>query len=57
MLHILDYKLKVRMQITNKKEMATAVAGFMCLTGSNMSDLVVHDDETNEEIPYLEYIK
>lgn len=57
MLDIIDYKLKIRMPIANKEELATAVGGFTCLTGSSMSDLVIHDDETGEELPYLEYIK
>lgn len=57
MLEILDYKIKIRMPVNDPKELSNLACGFMCMCGSKAEDLVIRDNETGVEIPFLEYNK
>lgn len=57
MLEILDYKIKVRMPVSEPKELSNLACGFMCMCGSKAEDLVIRDNETGVETPFLEYNK
>lgn len=57
MLHILDYKLKVRMPVEDKDSLHTSAVSFMCMFGSKAEDLTILDDETGDESPFVVFIK
>ena len=57
MLHILDYGIKTRMRVERPEELASFAIGFMCMFGRQAEDLVILDDETGEETPYLKFSK